>query len=160
MPSHYLDDPAPGARPLRPLGPSDPQLIGPYRLLGVLGTGGMGRVYLGHSQTGKRVAIKVIRGELAEDPAFRQRFAREVAIARTVSALYTAPVVDFDPDADPPWFATTYIEGPSLASLVRNHGPLAPQTVFTLAAGLAEALAGLHQAGFAHRDLKPANVLL
>ena len=158
--SQYFDRSQSGARRIGSLGASDPSAIGPFRLLGVLGSGGMGNVYLGQSPTGKRVAIKVIRRDLAEDPRFRQRFAREVAIARSVSALYTAPVVEADTDAEEPWFATAYIEGPSLGALVKEHGPMPPQAVLTLAAGLAEALVGMHRAGLVHRDLKPSNVLL
>jgi serine/threonine protein kinase len=145
---------------MRPLGPHDPTTIGTYRLLGVLGGGGMGRVYLGESRTGRRVAIKVVHANLVEDPTFRRRFEREVTAARTVSALYTAAVVDADTAATEPWLATTYIDGPSLAQQVGGGGPLAPGAVLTLAAGLAEALAAIHQAGLLHRDLKPSNIIL
>src|SRR5256886_982403 len=145
---------------MRPLGTADPTSVGSYRLLGVLGGGGMGRVYLGRSPTGRRVAIKVIRTELAEDPVFRRRFAREVAAVRSVGPLFTAPMVDADTDAEPPWLATTYVDGPSLREWVVEHGPLAPGAVLVLAAGLAEALASIHDAGLVHRDLKPSNVLL
>lgn len=145
---------------MKPLGPGDPTAVAAYRLLGVLGGGGMGRVYLGQSLTGRRVAIKVIRAELAEDPVFRRRFAREVSAARSVNPLVTAAVVDADTDAASPWLATTFIDGPSLAQRVNAHGPLAPAAVLTLAAGLAEALASIHQVGLVHRDLKPSNVLL
>ncbi|HET8682597.1 MAG TPA: protein kinase [Micromonosporaceae bacterium] len=145
---------------MRPLNTTDPSAIGSYRLLGVLGGGGMGRVYLGQSATGRRVAIKVVRAELADDPAFRRRFAREVAAIRTVSPLFTAAVVDADTDAPAPWLATAYIDGPSLERRVDEDGPLAPGAVLTLAAGLAEALASIHRAGILHRDLKPSNVLL
>ena len=145
---------------MRPLGASDPTAVGPYRLLGILGRGGMGRVYLGESRTGRRVAIKVLRAELVEDAGSRRRFEREVAAARTVSPLYTAAVVDADTAADSPWLATTYIDGPNLSDFVSERGPLAPGAVLTLAAGLAEALASIHEAGLVHRDLKPGNVLL
>jgi outer membrane protein assembly factor BamB len=120
----------------------------------------MGRVYLAQSRSGRPVAVKVIRADLVDDPATRRRFAREVATARTISPLFTAPVVDADTDADPPWLATTYIDGPSLEQWVDEHGPLSPKAVFTLAAGLAEALTSIHAAGLVHRDLKPSNVLL
>ena len=142
------------------LRPGDPELIGPYRLRGRLGTGGMGRVYLGLSPGGRAVAIKVIRSELAQDPEFRARFRREVAVARQVSGLYTAPVLDADADGPEPWLATAYVPGPSLADAVSQHGPLPAPSVLTLAAGLAEALSAIHSAGVVHRDLKPANVLL
>lgn len=145
---------------MTPLAPTDPTSVGPFRLLGVLGSGGMGRVYLGESLTGRRVAIKVIRAELAEDPVFRRRFQREVTAARTVSPLYTAAVVEADTAATAPWFATAYIDGPSLSALVETSGPLAMGAVLTLAAGLAEGLASIHEAGLVHRDLAPGNVIL
>ncbi len=143
-----------------PLGESDPLAISSYRLLGVLGGGGMGKVYLGESRSGRRVAIKVVRSELAGDPAFRRRFAREVAAVRAVNPLFTAAVVDADPDAVEPWLATTYIEGPNLATLVAKAGPLASSAVLVLAAGLADGLASIHRAGLVHRDLKPSNVIV
>ncbi|HEU4421781.1 MAG TPA: serine/threonine-protein kinase, partial [Pilimelia sp.] len=139
---------------------TDPTVIGSYRLLGVLGRGGMGRVYLAQSHSGRPVAVKVIRADLVDDPATRRRFAREVAAARRISPLFTAPVVDADTEAESPWLATTYIDGPSLEQWVDGHGALSPDAVFTLAAGLAEALSSIHGAGLVHRDLKPANVLL
>jgi hypothetical protein len=144
----------------RELQPGDPELIGPYRLRGRLGAGGMGRVYLGLSPGGRAVAVKVIRAELAQDPEFRARFRREVAVARTVSGLYTAPVLDADADGPEPWLATAYVPGPSLADAVSQHGPLPAASVLMLASGLAEALSAIHDAGVVHRDLKPANVLL
>ena len=142
------------------LEPGDPQVIGPYRLLGLLGSGGMGRVFLGLSVGGRRVAVKVIRAELAADPEFRIRFRQEVAAARKVSGLFTAVVVDADADAQVPWLATAYVAGPSLAEAVDKNGPLPIDAVLALAAGLAESLAAIHAAGVAHRDLKPTNVLL
>src|SRR5712692_2323707 len=142
------------------LQPEDPQLIGPYRLRGRLGAGGMGRVYLGLSPGGRPVAVKVIRADLAQDPEFRARFRREIAVARKVSGLYTAPVINADVDGPVPWLATAYVEGPSLADAVREHGPLPAASVLALAKGLAEGLSAIHDAGVVHRDLKPANVLL
>ena len=142
------------------LAPGDPELIGPYRLRGRLGAGGMGRVYLGLSPGGRTVAVKVIRAELAQDAEFRARFRREVAVARTVSGLFTAPVIDADVDGPVPWLATAYVPGPSLAAAVSQHGPLPAASVLALARGLAEALSAIHAAGVVHRDLKPANVLL
>ena len=138
----------------------DPRRIGPYQLEARLGSGGMGRVYLGRSPGGRHVAIKVIRPELAEDADFRARFAQEVAAARKVSGIYTASVVDADLDGPVPWLATSYVAGPSLALMVANRGPLPTAAVLALAAGLAEGLAAIHAAGVVHRDLKPANVLL
>lgn len=145
---------------MHPLEPGDPRTIGPYTVLGVLGRGGMGKVYLGQSWAGKRVAIKVIRSDIAGDPVFRQRFVREVEAGRAISALYTAPIVDADPQADTPWLATTYIEGPSLENEVAARGPMSVASVLILAAGLAEAFIAIHRAGLIHRDLKPSNVLL
>src|SRR5438034_576062 len=145
---------------MRELQPGDPQLIGPYRLRGRLGAGGMGRVYLGLSPGGRAVAVKVIRADLAQDSEFRARFRREVAVARTVSGLFTAPVIDADVEAPVPWLATAYVPGPSLADAVSQHGPLPAASVLALARGLAEALSAIHAAGVVHRDLKPANVLL
>src|SRR5580692_4499676 len=144
----------------RGLQPGDPPLIGPYRLVGRLGCGGMGQVFLGLSAGGRPVAVKVIRAELAMDPEFRARFRREVDVARRVSGLFTAPVIDADLDGPVPWLATAYVKGPSLADAVSSHGPLPAGSVLALAAGLAEALNAIHAAGVVHRDLKPANVLL
>lgn len=142
------------------LQPEDPRSVGPYGLLGRLGAGGMGQVYLGRSRGGRLVAVKVIRAELAGEPGFRARFAREVAAARNVGGLFTALVVDDDAQGPVPWLATAYIAGPSLAEAVGEHGPLPIASVLTLAAGLAESLEGIHAAGLVHRDLKPSNVLL
>ncbi|HEX2745677.1 MAG TPA: serine/threonine-protein kinase, partial [Streptosporangiaceae bacterium] len=144
----------------RELQPGDPQTIGPYRLVGQLGSGGMGRVFLGVSAGGRPVAVKVIRAELAADPEFRARFGREVAAARRVSGMFTATVVDADVDGTPAWLATAYVPGPSLSEAIADHGPLPPESLLTLAAGLAESLSAIHAAGVVHRDLKPANVLL
>ena len=155
-------EPGPGGRGyvVEALQPGDPQLVGNYRLLKRLGRGGMGRVFLGRSPGGRMVAVKVIHSELAADPDFRARFAHEVAAARRVSGLYTAPLVDADPDAAEPWLVTSYVEGPSLADTVAGDGPLRAEAVLALALGLAEGLAGIHAVGVVHRDMKPSNVLL
>ena len=145
---------------VRALQPADPRLIGPYRLVGQLGSGGMGRVFLAMSAGGRPVAVKMIRAELAADPDFRSRFSREVSAARRVNGLFTALVVDADVDAQVPWLATAYVAGPSLAETVRDHGPLNAEQVLALAAGLAEGLNAIHAAGVVHGDLKPSNVLL
>jgi serine/threonine protein kinase len=142
------------------LRPEDPQAIGPYRLVGQLGQGGMGRVFLAVSPGGRPVAVKAIRAELAADPEFRSRFGREVASARRVSGVYTAQVVDADVNGPVAWMATAYVPGPSLAEAVDNHGPLPEASLLALAAGLAESLNAIHAAGVVHRDLKPSNVLL
>jgi serine/threonine protein kinase len=138
----------------------DPRKVGRYWLLGLLGSGGMGRVFLGRSPGGRLVAVKVIRAELAEQAEFRDRFVREVAAARTVSGVFTAAVVEADVDAPVPWLATAYVSGLSLADTITRHGPLPATSVLALAAGLAEGLGAIHAAGIVHRDLKPSNVLL
>ncbi|WP_030777488.1 serine/threonine-protein kinase [Streptomyces sp. NRRL S-920] len=146
---------------MRALAPGDPAYIGRYRLLGRLGEGGMGRVYLGRSEGGRTVALKVIQDELARVPEFRQRFAREIAAARRVGGQWTAAVLDADTDAASPWVATQYILGPSLHEVVaEDYGPLPEHSVRTLANRLALALEAVHGAGLVHRDLKPANVLV
>jgi len=142
------------------LQPDDPGRIGPYRLRGVLGSGGMGRVFLGASADGQLAAVKVIRTDVATDPEFRARFRREVTVARKVSSRFTVPLIDADTDGPMPWLATAYVTGPSLADAVTEHGPLPVRSVLELAAGLAAGLSAIHAAGVVHRDLKPSNVLL
>ncbi|WP_150130567.1 serine/threonine-protein kinase, partial [Streptomyces sp. 150FB] len=138
----------------------DPRRIGPFEVLGRLGAGGMGLVYLARSASGRRVAIKTVRTELAEDQLFRVRFTREVEAARAVSGFYTAAVVDADPRAAVPWLATAYVPAPSLEEMVNECGPMPAQAVRWLAAGIAEALQSIHGASLVHRDLKPSNVLV
>ncbi|MEV6795525.1 PQQ-binding-like beta-propeller repeat protein [Streptomyces sp. NPDC051320] len=138
----------------------DPRRIGPFEVLGRLGAGGMGLVYLARSASGRRVAIKTVRTELAEDQLFRVRFSREVEAARAVSGFYTAAVVDADAHAAVPWLATAYVPAPSLEEIVNECGPMPAQAVRWLAAGIAEALQSIHGAGLVHRDLKPSNVLV
>ena len=142
------------------LQPGDPRAIGPYRLVGRLGEGGMGQVFLGLSPGGRPAAVKAIRAELASDPQFRTRFGQEVAAARRVSGVFTAMVVGADADGPVPWLATAYVAGPSLAEAVDGDGPLPEESLLALAAGLAESLVAIHAAGVVHRDLKPSNVLL
>lgn len=149
-----------GGPGMRPLADDEPVTIGPYRLLGRLGAGGMGRVYLGRSAGGRTVAVKIVHPHFALDEEFRARFRREVEAARRVGGAWTAPVLDADPDAPVPWVATAYAAGPSLASAVTGTGPLPEHTVRALAAGLAEALTAVHALGLVHRDVKPSNVLL
>ncbi|MFJ7996635.1 protein kinase [Streptomyces sp. NPDC096310] len=139
----------------------DPTHIGAYRLLARLGAGGMGQVYLARSDRGRTVAVKLVRPELAEQEQFRGRFRQEVAAARRVGGIWTAPVLDADTEADVPWLATGYVAGPSLQTVVSGrHGPLPERSVRILASGLAHALQDIHAAGLIHRDLKPSNVLV
>ncbi|MFG2027448.1 serine/threonine-protein kinase [Streptomyces sp. NPDC048825] len=145
---------------MQPLDVGEPTTVGPYRLLGRLGSGGMGRVYLGRSAGGRTVAVKIVHPHFALDEEFRARFRREVDAARRVGGAYTAPVLDADPDASVPWVATAYAAGPSLAAAVADAGPLPEHSVRVLGAGLAEALSAVHGLGLVHRDVKPSNVLL
>ncbi|MFI9104654.1 serine/threonine-protein kinase [Streptomyces fildesensis] len=138
----------------------DPRRIGPFEVLARLGAGGMGLVYLARSASGRRVAIKTVRAELAEDQLFRVRFSREVEAARAVSGFYTAAVVDADARAAVPWLATAYVPAPSLEEIINEAGPMPAQAVRWLAAGVAEALQSIHGAGLVHRDMKPSNVLV
>ncbi|GAA0350341.1 serine/threonine-protein kinase [Streptomyces blastmyceticus] len=143
------------------LRPEDPRTLGAYRLLGRLGAGGMGRVYLARSDRGRTVAVKLVHRELAGREEFRRRFRAEVRAARQVGGEWTAPVLDADNDAEIPWVATGYIAGPSLRQVVgRDFGPLPERSVRILGAGLARALQAIHAAGVVHRDLKPSNVLI
>jgi hypothetical protein len=143
-----------------PLEAGDPIQIGPFRLLGRLGHDGMDRVFLGASSGGRKVAIKVVPPHYANDPGFTWRFGREVAAARRVDDFHVARVVDAGPDASPPWLATAYIPGPSLAEAVVGQGPLDEARVRELGAALAAGLMAIHARGLIHRDLKPAKVIL
>lgn len=147
---------------MRPLEAGDPASVGEgkYRLVGRLGQGGMGVVYFGRSRSGRAVAVKVVRPELSTEPGFRRRFADEVASARRVGGFHTAPVVDADPEGEPAWLVTAFVPGPTLQAVLDRVGPLPVDTLTVLAAGLAEALAAIHQAGVIHRDLKPANIII
>ncbi|ANZ19776.1 serine/threonine protein kinase [Streptomyces noursei ATCC 11455] len=138
----------------------DPRVVGSFRLHRRLGAGGMGVVYLGSDKRGQRVALKVIRPDLAEDQEFRSRFAREVSAARRIRGGCTARLVAADLDADRPWFATQYVPGPSLHDKVNEEGPLSPAQVAAIGAALSEGLLAVHDAGVVHRDLKPSNILL
>src|SRR5580704_5451287 len=145
---------------VQPLASDDPAEIGGYRLRARLGAGGMGRVYLASTRAGRSVALKVVRPELGDDQDFRARFRQEIQAARQVHGLYTAQVLDADPDATLPWLVTAYVPGPSLQQAVAGNGPMPEAMVFRLIAGVAEALQAIHAAGVVHRDLKPSNVLL
>ncbi|MFF9146931.1 bifunctional serine/threonine-protein kinase/ABC transporter substrate-binding protein [Streptomyces sp. NPDC014861] len=145
---------------MRPLHRSDPSAVAGHRLLGRLGSGGMGVVYLGRGPGGALAAVKVIRAEHAADPAFRERFRREARTAERITGRWVVRVLGSDPEAREPWLATEYVPGPSLAEAVALHGPLPEAAVRAFGARLADALADLHTAGLVHRDVKPANVLL
>ncbi|WAU86268.1 serine/threonine-protein kinase [Streptomyces sp. Qhu-G9] len=138
----------------------DPRVVGSFRLHRRLGAGGMGVVYLGSDRRGQRVALKVIRPDLAEDQEFRSRFAREVSAARRIRGGCTARLVAADLEADRPWFATQYVPGPSLHDKVTEEGPLFAAEVAAVGAALSEGLVAVHEAGVVHRDLKPSNILL
>lgn len=138
----------------------DPRVVGSFRLHRRLGAGGMGVVYLGSDRRGQRVALKVIRPDLAEDQEFRSRFAREVSAARRIRGGCTARLVAADLEADRPWFATQYVPGPSLHDRVADEGPLPATEVASIGAALSEGLVAVHEAGVVHRDLKPSNILL
>ncbi|MEV0092878.1 serine/threonine-protein kinase [Streptomyces sp. NPDC050738] len=138
----------------------DPRVVGSFRLHRRLGAGGMGVVYLGSDRRGQRVALKVIRPDLAEDQEFRSRFAREVSAARRIRGGCTARLVAADLEADRPWFATQYVPGPSLHDKVNDEGPLSAAEVASIGAALSEGLVAVHEAGVVHRDLKPSNILL
>jgi eukaryotic-like serine/threonine-protein kinase len=148
-----------GTSRARALRPTDPAQLGPYRLVGRLGEGGMGLVYLAGAPDGRPVAVKVIRTDLADDE-FRRRFRGEVARARQVPPFCTAEVIDADTDHDPPYLVVEYVDGPSLSAVVQERGPLTPANQHGLAVGVAVALTAIHGAGVIHRDLKPSNVLL
>ncbi|GII01622.1 WD40 repeat domain-containing serine/threonine protein kinase [Planobispora takensis] len=144
----------------RPLRPDEPALLGDYRLLGRVGQGGQGVVYLGESSSGARVAVKILHGHAAGDPKNRRRFLREVEAARQVPQFCTAPILDVGLAGDQPYVVSEFIEGESLEQRVASRGPLDPRDLERLAVGTATALAAIHRAGIVHRDFKPANVLL
>ncbi|MEV7628065.1 serine/threonine-protein kinase [Actinoplanes sp. NPDC089786] len=143
-----------------PLRTSDPTRLGDYELLGRLGAGGMGTVYLGRGADGRRVAVKTLRHEYAWDAVLRGRFRSEVNRLRQVPPFCTAAVLDADPDHEPPYLVVEYVSGPSLADEIRKNGPLGPDLLPGVIIGVTTALAAIHGAGVVHRDVKPTNVLL
>ena len=145
---------------LEPLDPDDPRHVGPFALLGRLGGGAMGMVFLGKLPSGRLAAIKLVHPHLAHERVFRERFRREIDNAKAVGGIFTAPIVDANPHAKIPWLATAYIEGPTLDDAVEDNGALPAEMARTVLLGLAEALTAIHHAGVIHRDLKPSNIIL
>ncbi|MBA2326904.1 MAG: serine/threonine protein kinase [Actinobacteria bacterium] len=143
-----------------PLQPGDPRRLGKWRLVGRLGAGGMGVVYLARGRRGLRVAIKVPRSDLARDPEFRERFCREAEAASAVTARCTARVLEVRADGKRPYIVTEYVDGPTLQDAVAADGPIAGPRLLAFATGVAEAMAAMHAAGVTHRDLTPGNVIL
>ncbi|NHI05477.1 Serine/threonine-protein kinase AfsK [Streptomyces sp. KO7888] len=142
-----------------PLNPEDPLELGDFELLGRIGHGGMGQVFLGESLGGEPAAVKVIKPSVVDSES-RLRFAQEIEVLKTIWGPRIAAFLGADADAEQPWLATEYVDGPDLARHVKTHGPLPPVLTAALGAILAEALSAVHTQGLLHRDLKPANILL
>ncbi|RAY11606.1 serine/threonine protein kinase [Actinomadura craniellae] len=143
-----------------PLEPTDPRSLGQFEVLGRLGAGGQGAVYLGRDRQGEYVAIKLLHAQMATDPAARARFVREVSAAQKVAPFCTARVLEADVQGDKPYIVSEFIDGPSLHDVISQNGPLGPAELEQLAIGTVTALAAIHEAGIVHRDFKPNNVLL
>jgi len=146
--------------PTLPLRSEDPEHLGGYDLLGRLGEGGMGTVYLGRDGCGRRVAVKVLRADLAADRDFVERFRREADAARRVAPFCTAQVLEVRLAGERPLLVIEYVDGPTLQSRVAERGSLAPSSLVAVAVGVVAALTAIHRAGLVHRDLKPDNILL
>ncbi|WP_235006002.1 serine/threonine-protein kinase [Nocardiopsis sp. JB363] len=155
-----LFSPSPDPDGAAPLGAHDPSRLGPYRLLGRLGSGGMGTAYLARSRLGRLVAVKAVHPELVDEPEFRQRFTREVAALRRVRSRFVPRFAGAAPEALIPWLATGHVPGPTLSEQVRDVRPLRDHALARVVTGVAAALADIHRAGIVHRDLKPGNVVL
>ncbi|WP_055556894.1 PQQ-binding-like beta-propeller repeat protein [Streptomyces sp. NBRC 110028] len=145
---------------MNPLGTGDPLRLGPYRLTGVLGAGGMGQVYLGRDAQGRTAAVKVLRPELAHDPEMARRFLREAYAAQSVRGDGVARVLAARTEGGRPWIATEFLAGPTLDQAVERYGALGEPAVRALGAALVTTLREIHGAGLVHRDLKPSNIVL
>ncbi|MFS2295441.1 MAG: serine/threonine protein kinase [Actinomadura sp.] len=146
---------------ITPLEPADPREVAGLTLLGRLGSGGMGMVYLGADPaSGGRVAVKTIHPHLAGDPSYRRRFRDEAQLASRVASFCTARVLAHGEENGRPYLVTEYVGGVSLHSRLVADGPLPAADLHGVAVGVASALAAIHAAGLVHRDLKPANVML
>jgi len=145
---------------VKPLGAVDPTRIGPYRLEGLLGRGGMGSVYLGRTSTGRDVAVKVVKAEYAADPGYQRLFEQEARLARGIVRSATPEFIDAGTYDGQPYIVTEYIPGPTLEEAIWDDGPLEPAALDRVALAVATALTAIHRAGVVHRDLKPSNVLL
>ncbi|MEU8877806.1 serine/threonine-protein kinase [Streptomyces javensis] len=145
---------------MKPLGTGDPLRLGPYRLTGVLGAGGMGQVYLGRDSEGRIAAIKVLRPEVAHDPHMAERFVREAHAAQAVRGDGVARVLAAQTEGGRPWIATEFLAGPTLDQAVERYGALEEPAVRALGAALVRTLHDIHGAGLVHRDLKPSNIVL
>jgi serine/threonine protein kinase len=144
---------------ITPLNPEDPLSLGDFEILGRIGQGGMGQVFLGESLGGEPAAVKVIKPSVVDSES-RGRFAQEIEVLKTIWGPRIAAFLGADAEAEQPWLATEYVAGPDLARHVETHGPLPSVLTAALGAILAEALSAVHTQGLLHRDLKPANILL
>jgi ABC-type transport system substrate-binding protein len=146
-----------------PLRPGDPEQVGPYRLLGLIGEGGQGSVFLAEDTSGAlagRVAVKLLHARFTGDAKARARFAAEVKVAKRVSPFCTARILDADVEGHTPYIVSEFIDGPSLQAVLAEQGPQSGPALVRIAIGTITSLAAIHDAGIVHRDFKPTNVLM